>query len=57
MLARSKKHSTNTKKVKLLSEKEGDLSRDNIEVRNFVSTDNFSVRLLVVTYWLWEGVQ
>ena len=35
----SKKRYTNTKKVKTLSEKEGYLSQDKIEVGYFVSTD------------------
>ena len=41
MSARAKKRSTNTKKVKLLVENEGALSRDKIEVGYFVSTDKF----------------
>ena len=41
MLARAKKLSTNTTKVKPLSEKEGALSRHKIEVGGFVSTDKF----------------
>ena len=41
MLARSKKRSTNTKKFKPLSEIEGALLRDKIEVGDFVSTDQF----------------
>ena len=39
MLDKSKKRSTNNKKVKPLAEKEGDLSRDKVEVEYFVSTD------------------
>ena len=35
MLARSKKRSANTKKVKPLAEKEGSLSRDKIDVEYF----------------------
>jgi hypothetical protein len=41
MLARARKHSTNTNKVKPLAEKEGALSRDKLEVGDFVSTDQF----------------
>ena len=41
ILERSKKRSANTKKVKPLEEKEGDLLRDKIEVGYFVSTDKF----------------
>ena len=41
ILTRSKKRSTNNKKVKPLAEKEGTLWRDKIEVGYFVSTDHF----------------
>ena len=39
MLARSKKYSTNTKKVKPLAENEGSLLRDKIEAGVFFSAD------------------
>ena len=41
MLARAKKRTTNTNKVKPLPEKEGALSRNKLEVGDFVSTDQF----------------
>ena len=41
MLAKTKKRLINTKKFKHLAKKEGDLSRDKIEVGDFVSTDQF----------------
>ena len=41
MLARYKKRSTNNKKIKNLTEKEGALSHDKIEIGYFVSTDHF----------------
>ena len=48
MLARFKKHLTNTKQFKPLVKQLGDFSRDKIEVKYFVSTDNVFVRLLAV---------
>ena len=41
MMERAKKRSTNTKKVKPIPEKEGDLSRDIVEVGYFVSAYQF----------------
>ena len=48
MLARSKKYSTNTKKVKPLAENEGSLLRDKIEAGVFFQLINVFVRLLVI---------
>ena len=44
MLARAKKRSTDTRKVTPLPGKEGALSRDKMEVGDFVSTDQFICR-------------
>ena len=56
-MARSKKHSINTKKVKPLAENEGALSRDKIEVGDFFQLIIFFVRLLVVYLQVMGGSQ